>query len=228
MICLLVPLVLLFTRSSSKAAMWTKPLNSTLFGSTPQLYRWSAEKERFVFNWTGFFVVLDFTSQFHRDCTPGFLCINLGENQELHKEDENEVEDKMAEFFQPAASILPQRAGRDSDEFVCETHTVLLRGRCWVLCDSIKLWPCGQPLLKMRAPESVRNTWRHAGWNTSGRVSKVEIYILQEVLGPSGLRRPPSLLIVCLLVASVLAILLTSSFGLFGHSSRFIDATMIG
>ena len=54
MICLLVPLVLLFTRSSSKAAMWSKQLNSTLFGSTPQLYRWSAEKERFVFNWTGF------------------------------------------------------------------------------------------------------------------------------------------------------------------------------
>ena len=202
MICLLVPLVLLFTRSSSKAAMWSKQLNSTLFGSTPQLYRWSAEKERFVFNWTGFFVVLDFTSQFHRDCTPGFLCINLGETEELHKEDENEVEDKMAEFFQPAASILPQRAnkffqpagsilpqrgGRDSGEFVCETHTLLLRGRCWVLCDSIKLWPCGEPLLKMRAPKSVRNSWRHAGWNAFSRVFKVEIHIWLNILGPLGL-----------------------------------------
>ena len=133
--------------------------------------------------------VKDLTYQLYRDCRPGFLCINLGENQEVHKEEKmNEVEDKMAEFFkpaasilpqraneffQPAASILPQRAGRDSGGFVssensggfvCETHTVLLRGRCWVLCDSIKLWPCDQPLLKMRAPESVRNTWRHAGW----------------------------------------------------------------
>ena len=102
----------------------------------------------------------------NRDCTPGFLCINLGENEELvHKEEEEEkeVKDKMAEFFQPATSILPQRAGRDSGGFLCETHTILIRGRCWVLCDSVKLWPCGEPLLKMRAPKSVRNTWRHVG-----------------------------------------------------------------
>ena len=104
----------------------------------------------------------------HRDCRPGFLCINLGD-QELHNEDEeeNNVENKMAKFFKPAALIVPKQAGADEDEedlgFVCETHTVLLRGRCWVLCDSVKLWPCGQPLVKMRAPKSVRDSWQIVG-----------------------------------------------------------------
>ena len=72
----------------------------------------------------------------------------------------------MAKFFKPAALIVPQQAGADDEEdlgFVCETHTVLLRGRCWVLCDSIKLWPCGQPLVKMRASKSVRDSWQVAG-----------------------------------------------------------------
>ena len=130
-------LVLAVERSESRAAMWSKPLNSTLFARTSQLYR---------------------------DCRPGFLCINLGDKK-LHKEkqEENEVVDKMEEFFKPASLIVPQRSGRDSDQFVCETHTVLLRGRCWVLCDSIKLWPCGEPLFKMSAPQSVQNTWRQAG-----------------------------------------------------------------
>ena len=172
-------LALLLVPRTSKAIMWSKPLNSDIFATSAQLYRWVCYPVlfvavlsilcglcQFIINVYQFGNIHNLST--HRDCRPGFLCINLGD-QELHNEDEekNNVENKMAKFFKPAALIVPKQAGADDDEedlgFVCETHTVLLRGRCWVLCDSVKLWPCGQPLVKMRAPKSVRDSWQYAG-----------------------------------------------------------------
>ena len=77
--------------------------------------------------------------QVYSDCAPGFLCINLGRLEEM------EMDEEVEQFFQPAAAIVPQQGG---GEVRCQTHTVVVGGRCWVLCDRVKLWPCTNPLLR--------------------------------------------------------------------------------
>ena len=79
----------------------------------------------------------------------------------------------MTTFFSPAAIVRPRRAGRRMEASwrrieagggssrggkrgetsweearalaeTCYTHTVLLAGQCWVLCDHILVAPCAQ------------------------------------------------------------------------------------
>ena len=83
----------------------------------------------------------------------------------------------MTNFFSPAASVRPRRAGRRVASWrkieagagekirgeggkrtsweeasalaeTCYTHTVLLAGQCWVLCDHILVAPCTQQNFK--------------------------------------------------------------------------------
>ena len=230
MICLLVPLVLLFTRSSSKAAMWSKPLNSTLFGSTPQLYRWLAEKERKNVSTESFSLSISYLNS-TETARLDFCASTLGKTRIFTKKTRTRLRTKWPSFSSRRLQSFPNERDEilmnlfarptrfSSVDAVGFSVTPSSSGRVDSLCSRWGLRKAFAIPGDMQA-ETLSDC--------SGRVSKVEIYILQEVLGPSGLRRPPSLLIVCLLVASVLAILLTSSFGLFGHSSRFIDATVIG
>ena len=94
-------------------------------------------------------------TKIYSDCRPGFLCINLGQQEE-----EAGVEASMEQFFQAARQIRPRQRLR---ELRCQTHTMSLKGQCWVLCDQIKLWRCHQPMVRMVAPEEVRSKWR---WRT--------------------------------------------------------------
>ena len=41
------------------------------------------------------------------------------------------------------------------DNLDCHTHTVTIGGLCWVMCDEVRMWRCGQPILKINGLKPV-------------------------------------------------------------------------
>ena len=133
---LLLLLLLGLQEVQPEPVMWQKRLNPALF---PHLSRVKVSCPR---------VLLLLPPKVYSDCSPGFLCINLGDQEqgrEKEPEQEQEQEQEFSRFFQPASSIVPRREGR---ELMCQTHTARLEGQCWVICDNIRLWECDRPLVR--------------------------------------------------------------------------------